>query len=161
MKEKKMETLKFLSVMLIVIFFVATSIADETGLDQRLPVIDCTVDYAHGGFDAYGAPQKGDRLKIDLNDYTKIEVMLEFEPIGHAGPSYISLAAPFKAEDIKFSSSGSFDHMRLVSESKDREDLNWKVTFDIQSGVDAQSIVIITGEQQLINSVAVLLCQEQ
>jgi len=161
MRGGKMKILKFLSVVFSVIFLFATSFAEEAELDQRLPVLDCTVEYAYGLFDAYGAPQKGDRLKFDLDDYAKIDHMFEFESVDRPGPSYITLRAPFIVEKVKFASSGSFDHIRLLSEANEGKYSDWIVTFDVHRGAGSQPIVIITAGHKVAESVAVLLCQEK
>lgn len=105
-----------------------TNRAAQTGA-EKLPVLDCTVVFSKGNFDAYGGPKESDTLRLDIDQLRK-RAQLEFKS-RIPGPSYIPIQAPFRIVREARDAAIDLHSMRLVSESRDGNRSERKVTIDI------------------------------
>jgi hypothetical protein len=103
----------FLVVVLVVLGCVLNGPAQQA--PAPMPVIDCVIEYSHGGFDSYGTPRSGDTITLDLNAIDKIT--LDFKSAQH-DRSYIPHRAPFRVQYVSKADDPTHFYMKLVSEPK-------------------------------------------
>jgi hypothetical protein len=95
---------------------------------SKFPKVTGKVKHMLEGSFGYITPEVGDPFHLDLRDIPNL-TSLEFNP---KTKSYIHLSGPVEVESIYYSTNGAFDHMRLISKSKDPVHADHIVAIDIR-----------------------------
>lgn len=117
------------------------------------PIMSCQVLFANGSFFGYQPPQRGDFLRVNLAQLSKLK-KLQFDS---KKGSYIPLFDPFQIEKVTSISETELIDLRLVSDSHKGN----RIFLDIHrynSFRSVQSKVWIVQENQVIRSVILMDC---
>jgi hypothetical protein len=127
---------------------------------SKFPKLTGKVKHVLGHLSSYVPPEPGESFRVDLRDVPRL-TRLTFEKTSKRA-SYIQLLAPVEVESIHYYTNGVFDHVRLVSKSKDPALADHFVTIDIlpATGKGRESnyvkVWVVVQSQGVVSGVALL-----